>query len=504
MHPTTSPYQPERRASGQVFDFIIDASYDGIVTMDGEGRVTRWNLAAAKLFGWSREEARGRTVSELIVPEELREQHLAGWRRSLANPKTGTVGPYELPAIRRDGSRITVEVALTMLPSGHEFVAFIRDITEAASERQQQQELRRAKEFTDLVLNNTGLLVATVGLDGAFLSVNARVCEVLGYTEAELTSMFVPQVVLPADLPHVMGAFASATGTPISRFEVTIVRKDGEMRQLSFGLSPLLEDGALRGYVGAAEDITDRQRTQAALANSEKLASLASLAGGVAHDFNNLLTAILGNVAVIRNLPPDDPEQAHALDDIETAGTHAAQLASQMLAYAGTADVSKREVNVAELLADLEPLFHAVLPRNVRVILDAPTTCANIQGDATQIRQVVLNIVINAAEAMAGAAGEVHLSTGCRELDAETLARCVGGASSLAGRYVYIRVVDDGPGMDPSVAARVFDPFFSTKFAGRGLGLSAVFGIVRGHHGVLDVSSKPGQGAEFTVYLPVG
>ncbi|MGE3074490.1 MAG: PAS domain S-box protein [Dehalococcoidia bacterium] len=501
MQPVGSD-RTERRATGHEFDQFIDASHEAIITMDAGGRVTRWNRGAAALFGWSREEALGSTVAELIVPEEMRDAHFAGWNRSLASPRRGTVGPYEIPALRRDGTRATVEIALSLLPSGREFVAFIRDMTEVVSERAQQLELRRAKEFTDLVLNNTGLLVATVALDGSFVSANARTCEVLGYSEEELTGMLVPQVVLPEDLPLVMGAFASATGSPISRFEVSIVRKDGELRKLSFGLSPLLEDGKLQGYVGAAEDITDRQRTQAALANSEKLASLASLAGGVAHDFNNLLTAILGNVAVIRNLPEGDPEREHALDDIETAGSHAAELASQMLAYAGTADVSKREVNVSALLSTMEPLLHAVLPRNVRIEVNAPATPLTIQADPTQVRQVVLNIAVNAAEAMAGAGGQVSLSTGSRELDAKALARCVGAGGALAGKYVYIKIADDGPGMDPGVAARVFDPFFSTKFAGRGLGLSAVFGIVRGHHGVVEVVSRTGKGSTFTVYLP--
>ncbi|MGE0601444.1 MAG: PAS domain S-box protein [Dehalococcoidia bacterium] len=492
----------ERRATGHEFDQFIDASHEAIVTMDAGGRVTRWNRGATALFGWSREEALGCMVAELIVPEELRDAHFAGWNRSLASPRRGTVGPYEVPALRRDGTRVTVEIALSQLPSGREFVAFIRDLTEVVSERAQQLELRRAKEFTDLVLNNTGLLVATVALDGSFVSANARTCEVLGYSEEELKRMVVPQVVLPEDLPLVLRAFASATGSPISRFEVSIVRKDGEVRQLSFGLSPLLEDGGLQGYVGAAEDITDRQRTQTALANSEKLASLASLAGGVAHDFNNLLTAILGNVAVIRSLPEGDPERDHALDDIETAGTHAAELASQMLAYAGTADLTRREVNVSELLSTMEPLLHAVLPRNVHIEVSVPAAPLLIQGDPTQIRQVVLNIAVNAAEAMAGAGGRVQLSTGYKDLDAKALARCVGSDGALPGRYVSIKVIDNGPGMEPGVAARVFDPFFSTKFAGRGLGLSAVFGIVRGHHGVLDVASRPGKGSTFTVYLP--
>jgi PAS domain S-box-containing protein len=481
---------------------LIDASHDAIVTMDASGCVGAWNLAATRLFGWSREEAHGRPVGDLIIPPESRAAHEAAWRRRAGTPYDGRGPSFELQAMRRDESRVHVHLALSGLGARPQFVAFIRDITDEVRERERQAELMRAKHFTDLVLENTGLLIARVGLDGTFLAVNDRVCETLGYSEAELLQFTVGDVLAPHELEHVQGAFAlSAEGGRVSRFDVTVSTKSGEARQLSFGLTPVHEDGVLQSFIGAAEDVTDQQRTRDALANNEKLSSLASLAGGVAHDFNNLLAVILGNVAVIRALADGDPQREDALSDIETASQQAAELAKQMLSYAGRAESVKVAVDLRALVSNSVPLLRAVLPRNVdmRVEFEGP---AQVIADVTQLRQVLLNVVMNAAEALGPESGSVTIRVATAELDAEALAGLVGGESSLAGPYASMSVSDTGPGMAPDVRRRVFDPFFTTRFAGRGLGLSAVFGIVRGHHGVLDVESVPGEGATFTVYLP--
>jgi PAS domain S-box-containing protein len=399
---------------------------------------------------------------------------------------------------------VTVELALSALRGGTVFIAFIRDITQQVNERQRQLELQRANEMLRLVLDNTGLAVATVGLDGSFLSVNERACELLAYTREEMLALNVAAIVAPAELEHVMGAFSTAAaGGAVSRFETSVVRRDGGLRRLAFGLTPLLEDGQLSAYIGAAEDITDQQAAQEALANSVRLDSLAALAGGVAHDFNNLLATILGNVAVIKTVPAGGSLQAEALGDIETAARHGAELARQMLAYAGKAQAVVEPLDLTELVTAIEPLLRAVLPRNVRTALDTVSLAHRVDADATQLRQVILNAVVNAAEALAGADGSVTLRTGVTELNPAAIVRCVGGQEAPAGTYAFLSIADDGPGMTAEVRARMFDPFFSTRFAGRGLGLSAVFGIVRGHRGVLDVASAPGAGTTLTVYLPV-
>ena len=485
---------------------LLDASHDAIITMDADGRIVAWNFRATQMFGWTAEEARGKQVSELLVPPELRQAHIAGFKRRLAKPD-GSLGVHEFPAVRRDGSRLPVEIGLSLLRTrrGPLFVSFVRDITERVTDRLRQKELQRANEMTQLVIQNTGLAVAIFSLNGTFLQANERACELLGYSRQELAGLTILDVAAAEDRDRAAAVLARATdsGEPVSNIELTVCRKDGDRRLVSFGLSPVMEDGYVSSFVGAGEDITERTRTQEALANTQKLESLGALAGGVAHDFNNLLMAILGNVAVMRTLPPGDAQFTEALDDIDAAGKQAAELARQMLAYAGKANTLVTRLDLSTLVLEMDALLRAVVPRTVQVVINAAPGVGAIEGDSTQLRQVVLNIAVNAAEAIGTGSGTISVSTGEANLDAESAARCVGGDAAMPGAYVYVRISDDGPGMDQDTRLRVFDPFFSTRFAGRGLGLASVFGIVRGHNGLLEVQSAPGDGATFTVYFPV-
>jgi PAS domain S-box-containing protein len=496
-------------APGQLAEdvrLLLDASHDAIITMDGDGRIAAWNLRATEMFGWTADEARGRQVADLLVPPELRKAHIAGFKRRLAE-SGGSIGVHAFPAMRRDGSRLPVEIGVSFLHTrrGPLFVSFVRDITERVTDRLRQKELQRANEMTQLVIQNTGLAVAIFSLNGTFLQANDRACEVLGYTRPELAELTLLDIAAPEDRKRAASVLARTTdsGTPISNIELTVCRKDGERRLVAFGLSPVMEDGYVNSFVGAGEDITERNRTQEALANTQRLEALGALAGGVAHDFNNLLMAILGNVAVMRTLPPGDPQLDEALDDIDAAGKQAAELARQMLAYAGKANTLVTSLDLSTLVLEMDALLRAVVPRTVQVAISAASGLGAMEGDSTQLRQVVLNIAVNAAEAIGTGTGTISVSTGNANLDAEGVARCVGGDAAMPGSYVYVRVSDDGPGMDQETRLRVFDPFFSTRFAGRGLGLASVFGIVRGHNGLLEVQSAPGEGATFTVYFPV-
>ena len=485
---------------------LIDAAHDAIVVMDENGLVVGWNRRASELFGWTLAEVRGRSVAELLVPTELRKLHRAGIVRALREPGPDLSGRHEFPALRRDGMTIPVEIGISLLDSrvGRFFVAFIRDNTERVHERVRQRELQRANEMTQLVIENTGLAVAMLNLNGQYLQVNDRVGEISGYSRQELFDRSLLDLMAPEDRDRVAGILARATdtGNAVSRVEAALLRKDGERRLVSFGISPVVEDGFVTSFVVAGEDITERRQTQEALANTQKLESLSALAGGVAHDFNNLLMAILGNVAVVRSVPPEDQLYKEALDDIETAGKQAAELARQMLAYAGKANTAITSLDFPTLVAEMDPLLRAVVPRAIELRVEPDEKDARVAGDATQLRQVILNIVVNAAEAIGSGGGRISVTTGRVFLDALQLGRFVGGESALPGHYAYIQVSDNGPGMSPEVRQRVFDPFFSTRFAGRGLGLASVFGIVRGHNGVLQVESTPGHGARFTVYLP--
>jgi signal transduction histidine kinase/CheY-like chemotaxis protein len=262
----------------------------------------------------------------------------------------------------------------------------------------------------------------------------------------------------------------------------------------------LLEEG--NGLVFAL-DISERNRLEEKLRQTAKLESLGILAGGIAHDFNNLLTGILGNSTLALDQTPPGSSIAELLRTVIQACERAAALANQILAYSGRGKFRLEHVNLPALVSETLTLIETALGRAVSLQLDIASDVPFVEGDSSQLQQVVMNLAINAAEAVDNK-GEVSVRTGTLELDGKRHPNdIVPGPSALAGRYVFLEVRDSGPGMDQDTLQRIFDPFFTTKSAGRGLGLAAVLGIVRNHKGVIRVASAAGGGTTFSVYLPV-
>lgn len=253
------------------------------------------------------------------------------------------------------------------------------------------------------------------------------------------------------------------------------------------------EDGQPVWMSGICMDTTERHQLQDQLRQTQRLESLGVLAGGIAHDFNNLLTGILGNASLAEaTLRPDDPVRP-LVRNVVAASQRAAELTRQLLAYAGKGRVCNEYLDLCDLVRDLLPLVRPSIPQGVDLLLDlAP---APIKADAGQIHQVVMNLIINAAEAINNT-GTVVATTGIEEIGS-------GVAHRLTpGKYACLRVSDTGCGMDEATLGRIFDPFFSTKFSGRGLGLAAALGIVHSNRGSIAVESAPGKGTTFTVWLP--
>jgi signal transduction histidine kinase/CheY-like chemotaxis protein len=246
-----------------------------------------------------------------------------------------------------------------------------------------------------------------------------------------------------------------------------------------------------------------RRAIEAKVLDVQKLESLGVLAGGIAHDFNNLLVAILGNASLaLLDLPVDSPAR-QSIADIEIASQRAGELARQMLTYSGRSRFQIEPIELAELVRELMTLLQVSIGKSVVMKLDLPDRPIIVDGDAAQIRQVVMNLVINAADAIGDRSGVVTIRVGHLHADAAYLAEVHPEAGLEPGNYAALEVSDTGVGMDAATQARIFDPFFTTKFAGRGLGLAAVRGIVRGHGGALRVYSELGRGSTFRVVLPL-
>jgi len=251
---------------------------------------------------------------------------------------------------------------------------------------------------------------------------------------------------------------------------------------------------------GIHED--ERLRLEQQLLHAQKLESLGILAGGIAHDFNNILTGILGNSSLgMMRVDPDAPV-AENLQNIEKAAIRAADLAKQMLAYSGKGMFVVEPINLNQLLDEMIHLLEISVSKKAELKLDLADTLPPVQGDPTQLRQIVMNLVINASEAIAEQSGVIAITTGFRHFDQHYLEGTWFDNAVTEGDYVFLQISDTGCGMDQKTLARIFDPFFTTKFTGRGLGMSAVLGIIRGHKGAIKVQSSPGCGTTFTILMP--
>ncbi|HEX8031900.1 MAG TPA: histidine kinase N-terminal 7TM domain-containing protein [Vicinamibacterales bacterium] len=264
------------------------------------------------------------------------------------------------------------------------------------------------------------------------------------------------------------------------------------------------------GWLVVIHDISNRRRNEAErlafdrrLQEQQKSESLMILAGGIAHDFNNLLAGILGNADLISILSPPESDQRRAAETIVIGAQRAADLVSKMLAYSGGGRVVPQQVDLDGLVSEMVDLLSASVARHCALTYNSPGPLPLVETDPTQIRQVVLNLIVNAAEAVEDG-GMITVETGEESLDRETLSKMTFGTDIAEGRYVFIDVVDNGSGMNEPTLSRMFDPFYSTKDTGRGLGMAAVRGIVRSHRAALRVTSAVGQGTRFRVWFPLG
>ncbi|MBZ0252479.1 MAG: hypothetical protein K8I02_03985, partial [Candidatus Methylomirabilis sp.] len=238
----------------------------------------------------------------------------------------------------------------------------------------------------------------------------------------------------------------------------------------------------------------ERRGLEARIQQTQKLESLGVLAGGIAHDFNNLLMGVLGNAGLaLMEMSPEAPGR-ESVRLIETAAQRAAELTNQMLAYSGKGRFVIERLDLSRLVSEMAHLLHVSISKRAALNLRTPAGLPPIEGDAAQIRQVVMNLITNASDALGDGTGTISVTTGRCAADAGYFDRSFIKDDLPEGEYVFVEVSDTGCGMDGETAAKIFDPFFTTKFAGRGLGLAAVLGIVRGHRGAVRVYSEPGRG----------
>ncbi len=347
--------------------------------------------------------------------------------------------------------------------------------------------------------------------------VNQRWCEITGLSPEEALGDGWRRSIHPADREFFFTQWQEAgrARTPL-RYEYRLKRPDGAATWV-LGPGMAERDAAVEiiGYLGTLTDVTEhhratdaleqanrqRRRLEAQVLQAQKLESLGVLAGGVAHDFNNYLSAILGNVALLLLKLPADSALLPMLHTIERTGHHAAEVANQLLTFTGKGESETRLLDLDELVEEMAHLLKISVPRGIRLRRPPAGDLPPIQGDPNQIRQVVMNLILNAADAIGDAAGEITLSTSAGSIDRDYLGKTYLGEDLPEGPYVVLEVSDTGCGMDETTRDRLFDPFFTTKPDGRGLGMASVLGTVRGHRGAIKVDSEPGRGSTLRVHF---
>ena len=476
---------------------LFDRSPIGMYRSREDGRFQYVNRALASMLGYSIDELLEVNLNREIYIDPNERPRLIAQHR-----KQGVIDGARVHWRTKSGQPLVVRIF------GHivedelgeaSFDASVLDVTaiEAANLKlvSQAEEVARTATILDNVVHQLPAIYWVVDRDLRILRTGGAIQEILGYA---------PDTYLGVTLYDVHRQ-DPGTADPIEAHERALAGEtvtyetEYRGRQLANTLCPHWVDGAIHGVVGTCIDVTASRAIERRIVDTQRAESLGVLAGGLAHDFNNLLVAILGNADLgLRDTPPGAPGHA-ALDNVRYAALRAAELTDQLLAYAGRGVGSATRVSPRTVIDELLRISAPTIPENVRVEVEISDSLA-IRGDAAQIRQVVLNLINNARDALGETGGMIAISA--HSVRHGGVADPDDIITPPVGAFVQLDISDDGPGIDRETRRRIFEPFFTTKATGHGLGLAAVLGIVRSHHGGLRVVSARGEGARFEVLWP--
>jgi len=502
------PQQLTDLAEADRFQILIDAVKDyAIYLLDADGRVTTWNTGAQRFKGYRPDEIIGQHFSVFYTDED----------RAIGLPAralhtAATEGRFEAEGwrVRKDGTRFWTHVVIDPVIGEDGGVIGYAKITRDISDKRAADDALMASErrFRLLVQAVRDYAIYMLDPQGNVTNWNAGAQAIKGYTAEEIVgrhfSLFYTEEDRAAGAPE----RALATARREGRFEgeAQRVRKSGERFWANVLIDPIYDEaGVLIGYAKVTRDITERRKAQAeierardALAQAQKLEAIGRLTGGVAHDFNNLLTVIRASADFLRRPDLSEEKRARYVDAIaETAG-RAATLTGQLLAFARRQSLKPEVFDVGAQLTGLRQIIGTTLGSSAQLVLDLPEVPLLVEADPSQFETAVLNMVINARDAMPKG-GQVRISAAAADR-----VPAVRGHAAAAGRFVAVEVADTGSGMTPDTITRIFEPFFTTKPVdkGTGLGLSQVYGFVKQSQGEVDVRSELGVGSVFTLYLP--
>ncbi|MDD2897442.1 MAG: PAS domain S-box protein [Desulfuromonadaceae bacterium] len=492
--------------SETLYRTLFDESPAGVVLWSvPDLRPLQFNTAAHAQLDYTREEFAGLTVSDFEAAKSAADME----DTSVILRRDGIVN-FETIHRTKGGDIRSMAITLRMIELSGEpcVIALHRDITEMNRTRASLEENRR---FLADIIEYSGMLIAVKDREGHYEIVNRKWEEVTGLSRSEAIGKTDEEL-----FPGSSGKLFRANDLEVIEGDCCIEREeyfDDAVKGRQYGIStkfPLkAADGTISGLCLMSTDITDRKRSEEErlnlekqLLHSQKLKSLGVLAGGIAHDFNNILTAIIGNADLALMRINKESPAVDNLHRIEHAAARAADLAKQMLAYSGKGKFVVENINLNVLLEDMLHMLEVSISKKAVLRLNPHQQLPVVEADATQIRQIVMNLVINASEAIGDKSGVIAITTGCIDCNRNYLEDVWLDENLNDGLYVYLEIADTGCGMDKETLSKLFDPFFTTKFTGRGLGMAAVLGIVRGHKGAIKVYSEQNKGTTFKILLP--
>ncbi len=500
------------------FQILFGHAPLGIALVDTPKRILlEVNAAFARIVGRTIEETRGLDWADITHPDDLSQnlQDVAHWIESAGKTTPDVLKRY----LRPDGSAIWVNITSAHLDTGDSARPLHFCIAEDVTESRRTAELLADSERRYRMLADHAADVVLQARDGNLEWVAPSVYSLLGFQPAEFLSMRTVEFIHPDDWSTVLTNRQKFAVGKVVRGEMRFSHRDGHWIWLGYIARPVFDaDGSPEGSVvttlwsiqaemeareALAVAESQHRELEAAMERSARLESLGVLAGGVAHDFNNLLVGILGNTEQALALVPHDSPVRAFLEVVATSAERASDLTRQLLDYAGHRHFDGHQLLDARLAIEATmKLVTPLLPSTAVVGVELPTTLAGLDCDRGQLQQVVMNLVINAADALGGRPGRVDVSASVHHLDRNQIARFSPTEAREPGDYLAISVTDNGIGIDETTLQRVFEPFFTTKVEGRGLGLAAVYGIIRSNDGMIDITSAVGEGTTVRVHLP--
>jgi len=493
---------------------ILEAIPDAVAAVNQQGFIVQINTQTEAMFGYTRDELIGQKI-EVLVPERQRPQHDGHRERFHAQPKIRRMGSgLDLNGRRRDGSEFPVEISLSPVQTGNGLIVLsaIRDISDHKRVEEElrrasaELEVRKARELRDsqmrlaLIVDSSQDAIIGKNLDGIVTHWNKGAEEIYGYTAQEMIGRHISSLAAPDKADEIKQILEHIRkGERVGYFESVRITKDGRKLNMSISVSPIHNaDGKIVGASTIARNITAQKKTEEQLQQSQKMEAIGRLAGGVAHDFNNLLGIVTACSELLRSHA--SANSLEYIDNIREATKRGATLTRQLLAFSRRQTVQKQLLDLNERLKEVRKLLRPLMGDDVEIVHLPKSANAIIEADPGQIDQIVLNLAVNARDAMPRG-GKLILETGVFDFD-EFFAREHPGMS--AGRYVLLAISDNGIGMDEGTRTRIFEPFFTTKESGKGtgLGLATVYGIVKQSEGHIWVYSEVGHGTTFKIYLP--